>query len=263
MGFRMGALLAAGMIAAFVFGRFSAPVPVADEAEPADAPRKAESQPKRPEGLGEGQAWGDLRRERERLQLGLAALGSRLKAAERKAARYDAFREMILRDGSVPDFHAGFDRAVPESLLDFLDLDEATEERLAAACEQAFDDIREWEKRSAVVMEKSDLKVVYQLPGMTNDFAEQLDDSLAEILDPEDRELVLSAFCKGHERLHDPREVVFTLKDGRDPDLISFELKVKALESGKFGSWSSSSSGSYHKDSPMRLNRWSHLFAVE
>lgn len=264
MKFLLSSIVIVLMGGAFLLGRLSSSVDEARAAESIQA-EAAPSQSSLNDSTGddERRELDSLRAANARLEKDLAATQAKLHAAAIAADRYAAVREGLLEQGEVNINLSSRSFFVPDALYNVLNLDAATRQRLEAAFDQTFVEIREWERDSAVVQEHTDERVVYRLPASDLGFSQKLETSLGSILNEEDQELVMTAFNKGYEQLGKPREISLDLLEHDNPEMISFKLKISELIEGSGARHRSSSAGSYMKNSPIKFDRWSHLFGVE
>lgn len=208
-------------------------------------------------------AYQELQSAYQRLERELAATQEKLNAAEITAGQFAAVREGLLRDGSFSIRFSPFNFSVPTALYGVLNLDEATEQQVEAIFQATFADMRAWERNAAVVQEHTDDMVVYRVPAADSNFTQKLEESLGGVLDAGDRELVMAAFNGSYEAVGNLREISLNLLDQDDPEQIKYSIKAYEIDEQGRRRGGYSSTSTYPRDSPIQIDRWSHLFEIE
>lgn len=197
------------------------------------------------------------------LESELAATKAKLLEAENAAGRYNAMRKRLLQDASFSIRFSTTRLSVPNTLFEFLNLDEATERQLGAVFDQTFAEIREWERTAAVVQEHTDDRVVYKVPASELEFSKKLERSLGGLLAEDDRDLVMAAFSGYDKKLGSAREISLELLKHDNPDLLKYQIKAYEINDQGHRAGGYSSTSVYPRDSTIEIDRWSHLFEVE
>lgn len=199
-----------------------------------------------------------------------------LATASTSLRRYDWFKEQLKQGRPVERRAFGFNDSLHPSdkLTEFLELDERQTSELEQVCGEALTRLQEWEYEHAVLIEESEGSISFDIPAIPVKQKAAFVDSLAQVLEEMDVELLSSMMPQLFSDDTSRRGVTFLLraKEEPNPDALNqnsmraegdtYELQITHVDAGGRQCRSSKLTGLYTGANSLP-ERWRHLFCIE